>query len=74
MRLGAALMNEKAANKAFTTPAKVYSPSCVTDLAESLVSKCGHSYPMSENVMNMLKNICLPGMDVANLDFSEICF
>ena len=74
MRLGAALMNEKAANKAFTTPAKVYSPSCVSDLAESLVSKCGHSYPMSENVMNMLKNICLPGMDVANLDFSEICF
>jgi len=24
--------------------------------------------------MNMLKNICLPGVSVPNVDFSEICF
>ena len=74
MRLVAALMNEKAAHKAFTTPARVYSSSCVAELANSLVTKCGHSYPMSENVMNMLKNICLPGLNVSNMDFSEVCF
>ena len=73
MRLGAALLNEKMANKAFTTSAKSYSPSCVTELAEALVTKCGHSYPMNQNTMNMLKNICVPGFTLPTVDFSEIC-
>ena len=73
MRLGAALLNEKMANKAFTTSVKTYSSSCVTELAEALVTECGHSYPMSENTMNMLKNICTPGFTLPNINFSEIC-
>ena len=74
MRLGAALMNEKAADKALTTPAESYSASCVSDLAASLIRECGHSYPFSEKTMNMLKNICLPGVTVPNVNFENICF
>ena len=74
MRLGAALMNEKAANKAMMTPAETYSASCVQELATSLIHECGHSYPFSEKTMNMLKNICLPGVTVPNVNYKNICF
>ena len=73
MRLGAAILNERVANKALHTAAKVFSPSCVSELAEALVVKCGHTYPMKETTVNMLKNICLPGFNAVDLDFSEIC-
>lgn len=73
MRLGRLLMNEKAANKALTSPAESYSASCVAELANTLVTKCGHSYPMSDKTMNMLKNICLPGLSVPNVDYTQIC-
>ena len=73
MRLGAALLNEKMAHKAFTSSAKVYSSSCVSELADALVTKCGHSYPMNQNTMNMLKNICIPGFSLPSIDFAEIC-
>ena len=73
MRLGRLLMNEKAANKAMTSPAESYSASCVAELANTLVTKCGHSYPMSDKTMNMLKNICLPGLSVPNVDYTQIC-
>ena len=73
MRLGVALMNEKAADNALKTPAESYSIDCVRELSHSLVDVCGHSYPLNEKTMNMLKNICLPGLSVPNVDFSEIC-
>ena len=73
MRLGRLLMNEKAANQALTSAAESYSASCVAELANTLVTKCGHSYPMSDKTINMLKNICLPGLSVPNVDFSEVC-
>ena len=74
MRLGVALMNEKAADSAMKVSAESYSIDCVRELSHSLVEKCGHSYPLNEKSMNMLKNICLPGVSVPNVDFSEICF
>ena len=73
MRLGRLLMNEKAANQALTSAAESYSASCVAELANTLVSKCGHSYPMNDKTMNMLKNICLPGVSVPNVDFTQVC-
>ena len=73
MRLGRALMNEKAADKAFKTPAETYSMDCVRELSLSLVKECGHSLPFSESTMNMLRNICLPGLSVPNANFNEIC-
>ena len=73
MRLGVALMNEKAADNALKTPSESYSIDCVRELSHSLVDVCGHSYPLNEKTMNMLKNICLPGLSVPNVDFSEIC-
>ena len=73
MRLGRMLMNEKAADKALKAPAEVYNPNCVRDLSESLVKECGHSLPLSSSTINMLKNICLPGLSVPNVDFHEIC-
>ena len=73
MRLGRALMNEKAADKAFKTAAETYSVDCVRDLSMSLVKECGHSLPLSESTMNMLRNICLPGRSVPNVNFNEIC-
>ena len=73
MRLGVALMNEKAADSAMKVSAESYSIDCVRELSHSLVEKCGHSYPLNEKSMNMLMNICLPGVSVPNVDFSEIC-
>ena len=73
MRLGRALMNEKAADKAFKTAAETYSADCVRDLTISLVKKCGHTLPLSDAANNMLRNICLPGLSVPNVDFNEIC-
>ena len=73
MRLGRMLMNEKAAAKALQAPAEMYSTSCLAELSHQLVEKCGHSYPFSESTLNMLKNICLPGLSVPNVDFKEIC-
>ena len=73
MRLGSALMNEKAADKAFKTAAETYSADCVRDLTISLVKKCGHTLPLSDAANNMLRNICLPGLSVPNVDFNEIC-
>ena len=73
MRLGVSLMNEKAADSAMKSVAESYSIDCVRELSHSLVEKCGHSYPLNEKTMNMLKNICLPGLSVPNVDFSEIC-
>ena len=67
------LMNEKAADKALKAPAEVYNPNCVRDLSESLVKECGHSLPLSSSTINMLKNICLPGLSVPNVDFNDIC-
>ena len=73
MRLGRALMNEKAADKAFKTAAETYSADCVRDLASVLVEKCGFSYPLGANANNMLRNICLPGLSLPQVDFDEIC-
>ena len=73
MRLGVALMNEKAADNALKTPAESYSASCVRDLSIALHEKCGHSFPLSESTTNLLRNICLPGLSVPNVDWSDIC-
>ena len=73
MRLGRMLMNEKAADMALKAPAEMYSVDCVRELSNAFVEKCGHTYPFSESTINMLKNICLPGMSVPNVDFKDIC-
>ena len=73
MRLGAALMNEKAADKALRTPSESYSASCVRELSIVLHEKCGHSFPFSETTSNLLRNICLPGLSVPNVNWNEIC-
>ena len=73
MRLGAALMNEKAADKALRTPSESYSASCVRELSIALHEKCGHSFPFSETTSNLLRNICLPGLSVPNVNWNEIC-
>ena len=73
MRLGRAVMSEKAAEKAMKTPAGEYSIDCVKGLTMALVKKCGHSLPFSEAAMNMLRNICLPGLSMPNVDMSEVC-
>ena len=73
MRLGRVLMNEKAAEKALKTPAEEYSIDCVKDLTMSLVNKCGHTLPFSESAMNMIRNICLPGVSMPNVDMTQIC-
>ena len=73
MRLGRMLMNEKAADKALKAPAEAFNPNCVRDLSLLLSDKCGHSYPFPASTINMLKNICLPGLSVPNVNFHEIC-
>ena len=73
MRLGAALMNEKAADKALKTSTTSYSASCVRDLSIALVEKCGHEFPLSDSTSNMLRNICQPGLTMPNVDWSAIC-
>ena len=73
MRLGVSLMNEKAADKALKTPSESYSASCMRDLSLALHEKCGHSFPFSESTSNLLRNICLPGLSVPNVNWNEIC-
>ena len=73
MRLGRAVLNEKAAEKAMKTTSEVYSSSCMKDLTMALIEKCGHTLPFSESVNNMLRNICLPGLSAPNVDFKDIC-
>ena len=73
MRLGAALMNEKAADKALKTSATTYSASCARELAQSLVKKCGHEFPLSESTTNMLRNICQPGLTMPSINWADIC-
>ena len=44
-----------------------------TSVSLLLSDKCGHSYPFPASTINMLKNICLPGLSVPNVDFNDIC-
>ena len=73
MRLGVALMNEKSAAIAMKNGAESYSIDCVRDLSLGLVKKCGHSIPMSEKTMNLLRSICLPGLSTPEVNWSDIC-
>ena len=73
MRLGSALMNEKAANNAMNVPAEAYSADCVRELSLMLVKKCGHKMPFSAKQNNMLRNICLPGLSMPNVNWDDIC-
>ena len=73
MRLGSALMNEKAANNAMNAASEAYSVDCVRELSMMLVKKCGHRMPFSAKQNNMLRNICLPGLSVPNVNWDDIC-
>ena len=73
MRLGSALMNEKAANNAMNVASEAYSVDCVRELSMMLVKKCGHKMPFSAKQNNMLRNICLPGLSVPNVNWDDIC-
>ena len=73
MRLGSALMNEKAANIAMNAASEAYSVDCVRELSMMLVKKCGHKRPFSAKQNNMLRNICLPGLSVPNVNWDDIC-
>ena len=73
MRLGVSLMNEKSADAALKNGSESYSADCVRDLSIGLHDKCGHSFPLSESSMNVLRSICLPGLRVPEVDWSVIC-
>ena len=73
MRLGVSLMNEKSADAALKNGSESYSADCVRDLSIGLHDKCGHSFPLSESSMNVLRSICLPGLRVPEVDWSDIC-
>ena len=73
MRLGSALMNEKAANNAMNAASEAYSVDCVRELSMMLVKKCGHRMPFPAKQNNMLRNICLPGLSVPNVNWDDIC-
>ena len=73
MRLGIALMSEKAAEKALKTPTTSYSASCSRDLAIALVEKCGHEFPLGKSTTNVLRAICQPGLTMPNLNWDDIC-
>ena len=73
MRLGVALMNEKGAAVAMRVSAESYSIDCVRDLSLGLVKNCGHSIPMNEKTMNLLRSICLPGLSTPEVNWSDIC-
>ena len=73
MRLGSALMNEKAANNAMNAASEAYSVDCVRELSMMLVKKCGHKRPFPAKQNNMLRNICLPGLSVPNVNWDDIC-
>ena len=73
MRLGSALMNEKAANNAMNAASEAYSVDCVRELSMMLVKKCGHKMPFPAKQNNMLRNICLPGLSVPNVNWDDIC-
>ena len=73
MRLGRMVMNEKAAEMALKAPAEMYATDCVRELSNAFVEKCGHTYPFPEVALNMLKNICLPGLSIPQVDFEVIC-
>ena len=74
MRLGSAILGEKATDKAMKTmKTSSYSASCVRNLSLSLVEKCGHSLPFSESSMSILRNICYPGKTMSSVNWSDIC-
>ena len=73
MRLGRILLNEKAVVAAMNTPSESYSTSCVRDLSIQLMEKCGHSLPFSHSVSNLLRNICLPGINAPNVNWNDVC-
>ena len=73
MRLGSMLLNEKAANNAMNAPAEAYGIDCVRELTLMLVKKCGHKIPFNAKESNMLRNICLPGLSMPNVNWDDIC-
>ena len=73
MRLARMVMSEKAAEKAMKMPAGEYSAECVKELTMAFMKKCGHTAPLGASVDNVLRNICLPGVSVPNVDFDAIC-
>ena len=73
MRLGRALMSEKAADKAMKQPAGAFAVDCVRELSRMLVERCGQKVPFAEKENNMLRNICLPGLRIPTVDWDEIC-
>ena len=75
MRLGAAMLGEKTADKIMQSTSSItsYSASCVRDLTISLVEKCGHSLPLGESAMNVLRGICRPNKPLYSVNWSEIC-
>ena len=73
MRLGVSLMNEKAADVAMKNSVESYSIDCVRELSLGLHDKCGHSLPLGESISNLLRSICLPGLNVPEVDWNDIC-
>ena len=66
-------MNEKAADASMKNSVESYSIDCVRELSIGLKENCGHSIPLSEKSMNLLRSICLPGVNAPEVNWNDIC-
>lgn len=76
MRLGASVLGEKKAHLVLSTPTistMSFSASCVAELAEEYVSKCGRALPQDNSLFTMMRAVCLPGLSMPTLDWDQIC-
>ena len=77
MRLGVALLGEKAALRAWENGAEAYNVDCVRTLGLGLEEHCGSTRDamgtMQPGVTNLLKSVCLPGVRAPEVDWDEVC-
>ena len=77
MRLGVALLGERAAAQAWERKATAFDAECVRRLAEGLETRCGDGGQAGAagrtEVSNLLKNVCAPGVSVPEVDWEDVC-
>ena len=67
------LMNEKAVHSALDSRVEAFDVDCVKELSLKLVERCGQRMPFRANHNNVLRNICLPGVNLPVIDWEDIC-
>ena len=77
MRLGVAILGEKAALRAWEHGAEAFNAACVRELGVGLEQHCGSTREalgtMQPGVSNLLRGVCLPGVRVPEVDWEEVC-